>query len=222
MEDIIEKIKEYKLFLVSYSYRTLTWRVFSFSSTSVKCIHHTGSLSGFEFNFEQRKGADTSSKEEKTTTSVSDAPEIITVDVKGAVKQPGVYELRSNSRVHDAIYKAGGMTADANSQSVNLAQKLTDEAVIYVAKEGEDVPALGSSESPATSSAPAEKTGKVHLNRATESELQTVSGIGQKRAQDIIAYREANGPFRSVDDLKNVSGIGEKTLEKLRDAFTVD
>ena len=66
------------------------------------------------------------------------------------------------------------------------------------------------------------KTGKVHLNRATETELQTVSGIGQKRAQDIIAYREANGPFRSVDDLKNVSGIGEKTLEKLRDAFTVD
>ena len=153
---------------------------------------------------------------------MSDAPEIITVDVKGAVKQPGVYELRSDSRVHDAIHKAGGMTADANSQSVNLAQKLSDEAVIYVAKEGEDVPALGSSESSATSSAPAEKTGKVHLNRATESELQTVSGIGQKRAQDIVAYREANGPFRSVDDLKNVSGIGEKTLEKLRDAFTVD
>ena len=154
---------------------------------------------------------------------MSDALEIITVDVKGAVKQPGVYELRSNSRVHDAIYKAGGMTADANSQSVNLAQKLTDEAVIYVAKEGEDVPALGSSESPVTSSAPAEKTGKVRLNRATESELQTVSGIGQKRAQDIIAYREAKMVlFRSVDDLKNVSGIGEKTLEKLRDAFTVD
>ena len=153
---------------------------------------------------------------------MSDAPEIITVDVKGAVKQPGVYELRSNSRVHDAIHKAGGMTTDANSQSVNLAQKLSDEAVIYVAKEGEDVPALGSSESSATSSASAEKTGKVHLNRATETELQTVSGIGQKRAQDIIAYREANGPFRSVDDLKNVSGIGEKTLEKLRDAFTVD
>ena len=137
-------------------------------------------------------------------------------------KQPGVYELRSNSRVHDAIYKAGGMTPEANSQSVNLAQKLTDEAVIYVAKEGEDVPAAGGSVSPTTSSASSEKPGKVHLNRATEAELQTVSGIGQKRASDIIAYREANGPFRSVEDLKNVSGIGEKTLEKLKDAFTVD
>ena len=63
---------------------------------------------------------------------------------------------------------------------------------------------------------------KVLQLRQHQSDLQTVSGIGQKRAQDIIAYREANGPFRSVDDLKNVSGIGEKTLEKLRDAFTVD
>ena len=91
-----------------------------------------------------------------------------------------------------------------------------------MAKEGEDVPAAGSSASPTPSSASSEKPGKVHLNRATEAELQTVSGIGQKRASDIIAYREANGPFRSVEDLKNVSGIGEKTLEKLKDAFTVD
>lgn len=218
MEDIIEKIKEYKLFLALTAIGLLLGGYFLFhrpqsSASTIPDLYQASSSTS-----SKEKVQTTSSKEEKTTTSVSDAPEIITVDVKGAVKQPGVYELRSNSRVHDAIYKAGGMTADANSQSVNLAQKLTDEAVIYVAKEGEDV----RSESPATSSAPAEKTGKVRLNRATESELQTVSGIGQKRAQDIIAYREANGPFRSVDDLKNVSGIGEKTLEKLRDAFTVD
>ena len=165
----------------------------------------------------KEKTSASSSREEKPAASVSDAPEIITVDVKGAVKQPGVYELRSDSRVHDAIHKAGGMTAEANSQSVNLAQKLSDEAVIYVAKEGEDVPALGSSESPATSSASDRKTGKVHLNRATESELQTVSGIGQKRAQDIIAYRDANGPFRSVDDLKKCfRNRGENTGETKR------
>ena len=222
MEDIIEKIKEYKLFLALTAIGLLLGGYFLFhrpqsNASTIPDLYQSSSSTS-----SKEKVQTASSKEEKTATSVSDAPEIITVDVKGAVKQPGVYELRSNSRVHDAIHKAGGMTADANSQSVNLAQKLSDEAVIYVAKEGEDVPALGSSESPATSSAPAEKTGKVHLNRATETELQTVSGIGQKRAQDIIAYREANGPFRSVDDLKNVSGIGEKTLEKLRDAFTVD
>ena len=222
MEDIIEKIKEYKLFLALTAIGLLLGGYFLFhrpqgSTSTIPDLYQTSRSTS-----SKEKTSASSSREEKPAASVSDAPEIITVDVKGAVKQPGVYELRSDSRVHDAIHKAGGMTAEANSQSVNLAQKLSDEAVIYVAKEGEDVPALGSSESSATSSASAEKTGKVHLNRATETELQTVSGIGQKRAQDIIAYRDANGPFRSVDDLKNVSGIGEKTLEKLRDAFTVD
>ncbi len=90
--------------------------------------------------------------------------------------------------------------------------------MIYVAKEGEDT---WKSESP-KSRQHQQKTGKGPFKSSNlESDLQTVSGIGQKRAQDIIAYREANGPFRSVDDLKNVSGIERKTLEKLRDAFTV-
>ena len=66
------------------------------------------------------------------------------------------------------------------------------------------------------------KTGLVNLNTATEADFQTISGIGQKRAQDIIAYREANGKFKSVDDLKNVTGIGAKTLEKLKEYVTVD
>ncbi len=222
MEDMIEKIKEYKLFLAIAAIGLLLGGYFLFhrpnsSASTVPDLYPTSSSTA-----STEKASASRSKEEKPAPSMNEEPEIITVDVKGAVKQPGVYELRVGSRVHDAIYKAGGMTADANSQSVNLAQKLSDEAVIYVAKEGEEVPELGSSENSAKSSASAEKTGKVHLNRATEAELQTVSGIGQKRAQDIIAYREANGPFRSVEDLKNVSGIGEKTLEKLKDAFTVD
>lgn len=222
MEDMIEKIKEYKLFLALTAIGLLLGGYFLFhrpqsSTSTIPDLYQTSRSTS-----SKEKTSASSSREEKPAASVSDTPEVITVDVKGAVKQPGVYELRSNSRVHDAIYKAGGMTPEANSQSVNLAQKLTDEAVIYVAKEGEDVPAAGGSMSPTTSSASSEKPGKVHLNRATEAELQTVSGIGQKRASDIIAYREANGPFRSVEDLKNVSGIGEKTLEKLKDAFTVD
>lgn len=222
MEDMIEKIKEYKLFLAIAAIGLLLGGYFLFhrpnsSASTVPDLYPTSSSTA-----SPEKASASRSKEEKPAPSMNEEPEIITVDVKGAVKQPGVYELRVGSRVHDAIYKAGGMTADANSQSVNLAQKLSDETVIYVAKEGEEAPGLGSSENAAKSSASAEKTGKVHLNRATEAELQTVSGIGQKRAQDIIAYREANGPFRSVEDLKNVSGIGEKTLEKLKDAFTVD
>ena len=93
--------------------------------------------------------------------------------------------------------------------------------MIYVAKEGEDVPAL-EVQKVLQLRQRQQKNRQGPFKSSDESELQTVSGIGQKRAQDIIAYRDANGPFRSVDDLKNVSGIGEKTLEKLRDAFTVD
>ena len=130
MEDIIEKIKEYKLFLALTAIGLLLGGYFLFhrpqsSASTIPDLYQASSSTS-----SKEKVQTTSSKEEKTITSVSDAPEIITVDVKGAVKQPGVYELRSDSRVHDAIHKAGGMTADANSQSVNLAQKLSDEAVI--------------------------------------------------------------------------------------------
>ena len=149
------------------------------------------------------------------------------MDIKGAVKNPGVYELRAGARVHEAIQKAGGLTADAEAKSINQAQKLTDEAVIYVAKigeEGADVTQGGQHQAGASDSASASggKSDKVNLNTATEAELQTISGIGQKRASDIIAYRESNGRFKSVDDLKKVSGIGDKTLEKLKEYVTVD
>ena len=149
------------------------------------------------------------------------------MDIKGAVKNPGVYELRAGARVHEAIQKAGGLTADAEAKSINQAQKLTDEAVVYVAKigeEGADVTQGGQHQAGASDSAGASggKSDKVNLNTATEAELQTISGIGQKRASDIIAYRESNGRFKSVDDLKKVSGIGDKTLEKLKEYVTVD
>ena len=149
--------------------------------------------------------------------------QLVTVDVKGAVKKPGVYQLQSNSRVHDALEKAGGLTDEADLKSVNQAQKLSDEAVVYVAKVGENaVDVTASAPASATSGTNQTKSALVNLNTATEADFQTISGIGQKRAQDIIAYREANGRFKSVDDLKNVSGIGAKTLEKLKEYVTVD
>lgn len=107
-----------------------------------------------------------------------------------------------------------------------MAQKLTDEAVVYVATVGENAASVasgtGQSSTLGTSEVASQKGNKVNLNTANLSELQTVSGIGQKRAQDILDYREANGKFNSVDDLKNVSGVGAKTLEKLKEYVTVD
>ena len=158
-------------------------------------------------------------KEGKTEAS---GPEKIMVDVKGAIRQAGVYELPAGSRVYDAIQKAGGLTDQANSQSVNLAQKLEDESIVYVAKNGEEIAPVLSPNAGATATESKSKDGKVNLNTATEADLQTISGIGQKRAQDILAYREEKGKFQTVDDLKNVSGIGQKTLEKLKEHVTVD
>ena len=165
-------------------------------------------------------------KKTKTMTSHSqDDSGKIFIDIKGAVKNEGVYELSSGSRVMDLVKKAGGFTDDADKKSVNLAEKLADEAVVYVAKIGEEVtPASTPSQAkPTTASGlQGDDSAQINLNTATTEELQTISGIGAKRAQDIIDYRDANGGFSSVDDLKNVSGIGDKTLEKLKSEVTVD
>ncbi|MGT2828198.1 helix-hairpin-helix domain-containing protein [Streptococcus hillyeri] len=156
-------------------------------------------------------------KEEESSSAFSQESEKILVDVKGAVVSEGVYELSLGDRVRDAIELAGGLSPQADKQSVNFAQKLTDEAVVYVAKIGEV-----EHSAPAVAGDPQAASGKVNINKATAAELTTVSGIGEKRAQDIIAYREEHGKFSSLDDLTNVSGIGAKTLEKLKSELTID
>ncbi|EHJ53185.1 helix-hairpin-helix domain-containing protein [Streptococcus macacae] len=162
-------------------------------------------------------------KEEKKPSAHSSTT--ITVDIKGAVRHQGVYTLPADSRVNDIIRIAGGLTAEADRKSVNLAQKLKDESVVYVATKDEKINV--SDDSIHNHSAAAEKNQdadqkKINLNTATLTELQTISGIGEKRAQDIIDYRETNGGFKSVEDLKNISGIGDKTFEKLKDMVSVD
>ena len=155
-------------------------------------------------------------KEEKEEPVEQD---LITVDVKGAVKSPGIYDLPVGSRVNDAVQKAGGLTEQADSKSLNLAQKVNDEALVYVPTKGEEA-ASQQAGSGATSSTSKEK--KININKASLEELKQVKGLGGKRAQDIIDHREANGKFKSVDELKKVSGIGAKTIEKLKDYVTVD
>lgn len=165
----------------------------------------------------------TISSEKTTVESDIASSRIITVDIKGAVKKPGVYDLPSDSRVNDAILLAGGVTEQADRQSVNFAQKLNDEAVVYVASQGENISVVATNTTVTSRVETAgDSSDKVNLNTATLADLQTISGIGQKRAQDILDYRDSNGGFKSVDDLSNVSGIGEKTLEKLREEVTVD
>ena len=143
--------------------------------------------------------------------------DLITVDVKGAVKSPGIYDLPVGSRINDAVQKAGGLTDNADSKSINLAQRISDEALVYVPTKEEAT----SQEMPSSASNNKENK-KVNLNKASVEELKQVKGLGAKRAQDIIDHRESNGKFKSVEDLKKVSGIGAKTIEKLKEYVTVD
>ena len=220
IEDLIEKAKQYKIALglgllgaIVAGFILLQGR--DQGGTDVQQLTEQTSSSSSYMNEKSEKSKEISQAETED--------QLVTVDVKGAVKKPGVYQLQSNSRVHDALEKAGGMTEEADLKSINQAQKLSDEAVVYVAKVGENtVDVTASAPTSATSGTGQTKSALVNLNTATEADFQTISGIGQKRAQDIIAYREANGRFKSVDDLKNVSGIGAKTLEKLKEYVTVD
>ena len=233
LETIIEKMKEYKI-LIGLSLIGLIIAGFfmingqsSRRSNVAELAQETVTSSEAELE-EISTGTKKNSQKEKAEpqTSSSAESEFLTVDVKGAVKNPGIYQLKKISRINDAIQKAGGLTTDADSKSINLAQKLTDEAVVYVATMGENAASVssntGQSSTSGTSEVASQKGNKVNLNTADLSELQTISGIGQKRAQDILDYREANGKFNSVDDLKNVSGVGAKTLEKLKEYVTVD
>ncbi|HFI0586731.1 TPA: helix-hairpin-helix domain-containing protein [Streptococcus suis] len=159
---------------------------------------------------------------EETSTEVSKEPSQLVVDVKGAVAKPGLYTLEADARVNDAVDAAGGLTSQADPKSINLAQKLSDEAVVYVASKDENISVVASTTTSSAMSQEEKNTSLVNLNTATEADLQTISGIGAKRAADIIAYREANGRFKSVDDLNNVSGIGDKTMESIRPYVTVE
>lgn len=139
----------------------------------------------------------------------------VVVDVKGAVQTSGVYEVDSGKRVVDVIEEAGGFTKKADEKQINLAEQVRDEMVIYVPKQGEEVKAWSGGGGEGGESEQGNE--KIALNAAKESELEELPGVGPAKAKAITDYREEHGPFKKVEDLVNVSGIGEKTLEKLKD-----
>ena len=141
----------------------------------------------------------------------------IQVDVKGAVNKAGVYTFKRGTRVDEAIKKAGGLAAGADLSSVNLAKQVADQELLYIPREGEKSPVATGTNAVEEASAGT----PVNLNSATKEELMTVSGIGDKKADKIIAYRDEHGSFNSVDDLKNVNGFGEKTVAALKDKLSV-
>lgn len=179
--------------------------------------------------------ATTASSSSPTTSTATSATEqasstssTVVVDVKGAVKRPGVYQLAANSRVQAALATAGGVTDKADVSAINLAEIVADQAVIYVPKK-EEKTAATTATSPQTSNQTASNSGtstaasgaktttKVKLNSATKEELMQLTGIGEKKAEQIIAYREQIGQFSQIEQIKEVSGIGDKTFETIKD-----
>ncbi|HML37321.1 MAG TPA: helix-hairpin-helix domain-containing protein [Bacillota bacterium] len=150
---------------------------------------------------------------------------VIMVDVAGAVASPRVVELPGGSRVFEAIEKAGGLTKDADTASINQAEFLTDGQKLYIPT-GQEVKAglNGSGQSiSANAGSPAQlnQPKLININTADSAALQQLNGVGPATAEKIIDYRNANGKFKTVEDIKNVSGIGAKTFEKFKDKITV-
>lgn len=149
-------------------------------------------------------------KAEESTVSVKESESKIVVHIAGAVNRPGVYVLPSGSRVYEAIQKAGGETGEADIDSLNLARIVKDGEKIYLPKKGETVKNSG------------EETGrKLNLNSASLEELEELPGIGEELAKRIVDYREKNGPFTSIEEVMNVTGIGRKKFESIKDKVCV-
>ena len=159
---------------------------------------------------------------EETTTMM---PQNCYVDIKGEVHRPGVYEFSCESRMQEVIKKAGGFTEEADETKINLAQKITDQMQIIVPNlhfkqeggvtEGNSEKGNSSNTTPSNS-----KQGTVNINTATLEELQTIKGIGKKKAEAILQYRKEHGSFRTKEDLLQVKGIGKKALEAIESQVT--
>lgn len=219
LEDIVKVLLAIVLFL------TLTTIVFVYKGRSEEGVSENEGIA--ELLLARENEENNTDKEIGLTNSASaqegklEESQKIIIDVKGAVESPGVYEMDSDSRVIDCIEKAGGFLIDAEQKAVNLAQRTEDQMVIYIPMKGEELSGFEELLPNKTPSDSASENSKVDLNRANKEELKSLNGIGDTKADNIISYRETEGHFQKTEDIKNVSGIGEGTFEKLKEEIQV-
>ena len=144
------------------------------------------------------------------------------VDVEGAVNKPGVYRLLATARVYDAIQHAGGLAEQADTSAINQAQKLHDQSQVFVPDKNNSSTAANTVQTTATNTDNSTTDSKtINLNTADVTELQNLPGVGPKKAELIIQYRQEKGSFSKIEDLTEVQGIGEKTFAKIKSQLTV-
>ena len=149
------------------------------------------------------------------------APAPLRVHVGGAVAAPGVYDLAEGARVLDAVEAAGGFAEGAARDALNLARAVSDGEQVVVPSEADIAAQEAASAGAGASAAAGGAGGKVNINTASAAQLDTLPGVGASTAEKIVADREANGPFKTIEDLKRVSGIGDKKFAALADAICV-
>lgn len=177
----------------------------------------------------QQKSSSSSGAMESVASSASSESKTVTCDISGAVKHQGVYTLKNGARLQELIEAAGGTTSKAQLKAINRAVLLKDQDKIHIPYKGEKVEnaatvGAGNQANAASgnSSSSQQANGeKVNINTATAADLQKLNGIGEKKAEQIIAYREQKGSFKKIEDLMQVSGVGEKTFASLKDQLAV-
>lgn len=184
-------------------------------------------LSGCSFSVPVEEGENTDSTaiikaEEETAATEQEEAEDIYVHVCGCVRKPGVYQLRSGARTQEAIDAAGGFSEKANQTAWNLAEVLQDGMQVYIPSKDEAKEALNEEQSSKKVLSASQKGNTVNINTASKEELVTLPGIGESRADAIIACREEKGSFTSIEEIKNVAGIGEGIFNRLKDLITVN
>lgn len=165
------------------------------------------------------------SAQNSTGSAMESEKKIILVDVAGAVANPSVVELPDGSRVFEAIEKAGGLTGEADTRIINQAEVLIDGQKLYIPTK-QEMDQLQTSGDAAASfhyydPAGISQSRLVNINTADSAALQQLTGVGPATAEKIIDYRNRNGKFKTIEEIKNVSGIGDKTFEKFKDKITV-
>ncbi len=155
-----------------------------------------------EFSASVNNGQNDNNKEEV---------KVMMIDIKGEVNNPGVYQMEDGERIQDAVMKAGGSKENADLNQVNLAMKVYDEMVIYVPKKGEDM----------GQRLYIINDGKISINQSNKEELMELNGIGESKADAIIAYRMEHGSFKSLDEIMEISGIGTKIFQQIKDKITI-
>lgn len=173
----------------------------------------------------QKKKNISSANTSSEPSSENSSSAIINVEIKGEVKKPDVYKMNSGNIVNDLIKKSGGAKDDADMSSINRAAKLIDNQCIVIPKKGEKSAAILNNDNLNSSTGDVSQGDSqgdlININTADKEELKKLSGIGDGKAQKIIDYREEHGLFKSIDDIKNVSGIGDATFNNIKNKITV-